>query len=588
MKKIYGLIRKKQDFCTAVGLNIFLLFLDILFCDVKYEVSDDFIMASIMSGAFGNEANPQLIFMNTILGYLLLPMYKVFPSVSWYFVLQIFTCFLSFSLVSYMLLKKHPKILAVFLSLLFILFFSDDVYILPQFTKSSMLVMMSGSVVFLWSTFEKKSLKIQVISGVICLIGSMLRIDSVYLSGTFLLWLIICEFISIVKSKEKWKKPFLYSIISGGILIILAFGLKELDTITYLNDEQSKYFREYNIARSQIVDSPDYGYEVYAKELQKIGISENDYHILRAWNFADNNIFSLEMMQKIAEIITEGNHQQTVELENLYEQLQTRKIFNYPIAIACIIISILYICFQKKTFRILIPWLISIALELYFFSIGRVLYRVEYGIFIGMFLSILYFWDDTQIRFKAYRDEIKSCLMVGIIILCLIKLPLYIPDLTYLKVNSDTRKQYIDSVFNDSWNYDARKYRKIVNKGKPDNDLLEEIENNRDNFYFLDFSTTIQSLYYEWNPFETLPINYFQNIYYLTGVTTNFPGTDWVLVNKGVENPLPSLVKDNVYLVDNNNLEIKLNYLREHYYPNVRAELYKTTSGYKIWKLYEN
>ena len=136
--------------------------------------------------------------------------------------------------------------------------------------------------------------------------------------------------------------------------------------------------------------------------------------------------------------------------------------------------------------------------------------------------------------------------------MCLIKLPLYIPDLSYLKVDSDTRKQYIDSVFNDSWNYDARKYRKVVNRHKPPNGLLAEIEDNRDNFYFLDFSTTIQCLYYEWNPIENLPINYFENAHYLTGVTTNFPGTDWILENKGLENPLPSLVKENVYLMPGN------------------------------------
>lgn len=128
----------------------------------------------------------------------------------------------------------------------------------------------------------------------------------------------------------------------------MAFGLRAVDIFTYLNDEQSEYFREYNIARSKIVDWPDYGYAAYAERLQKIGVSENDYYILRSWNFADNNVFSLEQMQKIADIITEYNQQQKLDLENVYEQIQTRKILNYPVAIASIVLSVLYICFQKK------------------------------------------------------------------------------------------------------------------------------------------------------------------------------------------------------------------------------------------------
>ena len=54
-----------------------------------------------------------------------------------------------------------------------------------------------------------------------------------------------------------------------------------------------------------------------------------------------------------------------------------------------------------------------------------------------------------------------------------------------------------------------------------------------------------------------------------------------------MSNQMKSLVIDNVYLVDNYNLEIKLNYLREHYYPEARAELYKVLDGYYVWKIYE-
>ena len=70
-------------------------------------------------------------------------------------------------------------------------------------------------------------------------------------------------------------------------------------------------------------------------------------------------------------------------------------------------------------------------------------------------------------------------------------------------------------------------------------------------------------------------------------MTTNFPDINNNLEEHEVENPMLSLLEDNVYLVDNSTLMIKLNYIREHYYPNAKAELYKEVAGYQIWKLYK-
>ena len=70
---------KKLDtnFNRALLINIFALGLVLLCCDLKYEVSDDFVMSTIVSGAYGAGRNPHLIFSNIFLGYILLPFYIV-------------------------------------------------------------------------------------------------------------------------------------------------------------------------------------------------------------------------------------------------------------------------------------------------------------------------------------------------------------------------------------------------------------------------------------------------------------------------------------------------------------------------------
>lgn len=112
-----------SNIVLAIGINLIFIILALAFCDIKYEVSDDFIMATIMSGAYGYEPNPQMIFMNTILGYLMIPFYKLFPAVSWYFVFQMLLCFVTFVLVVYMLLEKLDRFTAILLSVMLLTFF---------------------------------------------------------------------------------------------------------------------------------------------------------------------------------------------------------------------------------------------------------------------------------------------------------------------------------------------------------------------------------------------------------------------------------------------------------------------------------
>ena len=118
IKKVYN-----NNLFIAIGINIIFLSCVLLFCDIKYEVSDDFVMASIMSGAYGGEFNPQLIFVNTVVGYILLPLYHLFPQVSWYLVFQLLLCFFAFVLVTYMLLERNGKPVGVLLSIFLITFF---------------------------------------------------------------------------------------------------------------------------------------------------------------------------------------------------------------------------------------------------------------------------------------------------------------------------------------------------------------------------------------------------------------------------------------------------------------------------------
>ena len=70
--------------------------------------------------------------------------------------------------------------------------------------------------------------------------------------------------------------------------------------------------------------------------------------MMRNWNFADNEEFSLDIMQKTADIIE--NYRKNVEIskETILENIQNRGLQGYPVFIACVVLTVLGIVFQKK------------------------------------------------------------------------------------------------------------------------------------------------------------------------------------------------------------------------------------------------
>lgn len=595
MKKRITKIRNSRIWKSNVFLSISvnaIFFACILFlCDIKYEVSDDFVMASIISGAYGNGYNPHLIFINVIWGYLLLPFYYLFPGVSWYLIAQLMLCLFSFTLISYMFFERLSRCMGGVLVVLLLVFLGDDVYILVQFTKTASLAVMGGGIVFLWALWENKSLKLKIISSLVCLLGTLVRFNSIYIAGMFLLLLIITEFIRyFMYDKENFAKRFIRVIVPGILLVFVAFCMKGIDTYIYDQNEEYAYFREFGKVRAAIVDASDYGYWAYKDSLDEIGISENDYMILRTWNFADPEYFTIEKLQKIGDIIENYKKNIGISKEQLFENMQQRNIWSYPACIAVVLMFVLSIVFLKRWWLSLCCVGIIILYFLYFFAIERVVYRVEFSVLLCGFLCIAYFWEKLEIQRDIINIEIKRICAIMTSVCLFSELLLFYPDRSYLDVTNESRKNYIEEYFYNSWDYDARRYRKVVNKNKPENGLIKEIKENGDNFYFLDFQTTVQTLYYDWNPFRTLPVDFYNNTLYFAGVMMEFPDYNRILQKNSLENPMKDLVKESVYIVDSDEktLQYKISYLKEHYFPNVKAELYKEIDGYQIWKLREN
>jgi hypothetical protein len=114
------------------------------------------------------------------------------------------------------------------------------------------------------------------------------------------------------------------------------------------------------------------------------------------------------------------------------------------------------------------------------------------------------------------------------------------------------------------------------------------MKNDEDHFYLVDFQTGIQTLYFDFRPWERIEEGFFDTANYsiLGGVTMQHPAELALWRSRGIDpmSPYRSLVNDNIYVVDNRYADAKLAYLRKYYYPEAVKELVDTVSGMKIWK----
>ncbi len=573
----------------AFLLNAIFLILVLLFCDMKYEVSDDYVMDAILSGAYGTGYDEHLLFSNILLGYFLKFFYELIPVVSWYFVFQILVCFLSLWAVSYLVLEKNCHTVGILLSVLFVSFFSDDLYILVNFTKTAAVAAGAGGALFLYGFWnrEKRKYSCIVLGGILAVIGSMIRVQCIYIALAFL-FLSFLRYMWDCYRQDGWKilgRRALLGIVSCGLLVGIAFGVQDLNKAIWKTDSSYASFLTYNTRRASVTDTRTHGYESYKETLEQLGISETDYDMIKSWEFLDEDFFTEDLLDEVAVLFQDYHTEHVATVKYTLRKFWDRGYQTYVIVWGIAILFFLLLFLHPKQ----VPWeLVGLGvcacLLLYFFWAGRAKYRVEYSIYVCMAINLVTAFHKTEI------SQTQKRVFIGLTaLLCVLKIPLYIPDTSYQTMTDDEYTEYINDVFRKAGTFDIRKYRCDVNHRQPCGELESYIKADEEGYYLLDFNTAMQLVYYDFKPWIRVPMGYWQEYYsYLGGVTTGFPGnTDtWEEHGIDVRDPYKSIVNEGIYVVDGRHAHLKLAYLREQYYPNARMELVDTVNGMRIWKYY--
>lgn len=592
----------------AFLFNLIAFLICLIFYDFKYEVSDDYITDAVLSGAFGNGYDSKLLFGNVILGYFLVFLYKLIPVISFYFVLLLVLDFISATVVLYLIFKKKTNLVTVCLACIFLIYFSKDLYVLIQFTKVSTAAGIAGGVLILHGLWEAEKHRVRyIISGTLLMTaGTMVRFTTIYVFALFLVLAFIHKAKDYAKNmnkeagKNNAKTIFIVDLVKRFVVCVLVigilFGIKYLGAwICSLDETYTDYYSFHDI-RYTITDRSTPDFNDIENEYSKLGLDIIDYYMLNSWNFLDKEVYPDSLLQRVAAIHKNAAISKGTSFSDVVEILISRQTLIIPVAAALYLLVVISLFLSKKRLYpvVLLATVILLFVGLVYY--GRIMYRVESSVYFAAVACLLSSFSLDEDGFLAMLKKSGSgdrTLVVGLCsIVVILGLASFIPDvitkISLLKCSDSEYRENFENSLRHSGEYAHEKAGFPSDKRKLTPNLIKFTDEHPENYYFVDFTSGIQHLYFNYSPWVRPEQGLFKHYSYYGGCTMRHPGERSALIANGVDpdNPYKSMANDNVYLIDNYLYESRILYFKKYYNPKAKMKRVGEIDGFSIWKVY--
>lgn len=544
------------SFKVAVAINFFIFI--VCFClGEKFclGVSDDYFMARILEGIYGDDYNVHMVFVNVLYGYVLLPLYHLFPSVGWYYVGEIAAVFISFTTVSYVLIKKMGLQWGTILSALFVACFARDFYLTVQFTQCAAALGAAGMLLFVYSLdckFVEK--KMFLFALLLMMWGFCMRSDAFLMGIPFCALSLIFFAKKIINNKRKF-------ILCAALVFLGLMGCKYLNDVHYTTPEYKKY-SEFQPHRVMLGDKDNYDKDAVYDEIEENGMYGEDYSMLLNWIFYDSETFSVDSLKRITDKILKYTSPLKIPA------LPSKALYRFDISIthpccwAYILICLILLYSGRK--KSLYAWgslAILLALMAYLVYLMRMVYRVETGLF--FYATVLAIPLLKEMRSISNRRFTMLLVFFAIAyILCF-----YFTGSCQRSISSGSlidvsRKKTVLSGYSAVWDY------------------MDSLPGNT--VFVVPMNTYWSFAGYRGPLYRSERIGSWKRIICIGFWTPYFPDVELSLKEYGIENPIRDVVKENVVFVGNN--EILLDFLHRHYSENISVDTLRDINGVKFLK----
>lgn len=548
----------KRAFLYSSVINLFFLVLCLVFGDIKFGAIDDYFMAAVLTGAHGTDYNPHLLFVNAIYGYALLPLYHLFPKVGWYYIGEMLAVFVSFMSIGYVLLRRCGERWGVLIAALFTAMFASDFYLVIQFTQCASILSAAGMLLFAHAVVDCRAPKgtrndvILVALGVLLLLwGSVMRWQAFLMGMPF-----FCVGL-LFNLNQCWR--FKWVTVAGlAVMFVGAYAMHLFDSSLYKSAEYAPYM-EIQDPRAVLGDVSDYNQNATYEDIEEMGLSGKDYHMLTEWIFYDTEFFSAKKMRSITNVINyyrndlERREFPRLLLSALGHSIQSPLFWTW--LTFCLVIWVT----NRKKFVYL--WA-SLAVIFYLMTLlldsNRLVYRVESGFWLYAAVLAVPLWG-------SFRYELPRKLVVAaLVVIALANVFTYATSGKLVRGPGSGELRTL--AIEDSTDYDQ---------------VFAYIDSQPDKMFLLSMNAYMRFSHHKNPPYLAEPIGSYRRTVSFGYWTPYLPEITRTLAEFGITNPIKDVVHDNVIVINEGRLA---DFLQRHYYDSVAVDTLKEIGEMTFFK----
>ena len=548
----------KRALTYSLIINLFFLALCLIFGDLKFGAVDDYFMAARLTGALGTDYNPHLIFVNAIYGYALLPLYHLFPAIGWYYIGEMFSVFLSFTVIGYVLLQRCGERWGAILAALFTALFASDFYLVVQFTQCASILSAAGMLLFVFGIIRSRNnqTKLQVaipfILGIILMLwGSIMRWQAFLMGMPF-----FCLGLLFIL-RECWSAK--RHVIAGiAILFAGAFGMHAFDQKIYQSPTYED-FNKFQGPRVALGDNSNYNQNAVLEDIEELGLSSKDYNLLTEWIHYDTEAFSADSLKRYTDIIPPYRDENRIQdiPRNLLNALS--KSLHSPLFwtwfFFCLIV---YFTNSKKALYAWTSLILILALMAHLLAIGRLVYRVESGFW--LYAAVLAIPLFNKITFSISQKLVYTIL--GVIATANVISYACSGAMVRNPVNGEKRTIAVE---------DSTDYTQVFNY----------IDNQSDKMFLLSMNAFMRFSHHRNPPYLATPPGVFKRTVSFGYWTPYLPEVNEALNEFDITNPIKDIIKDNVIVLNEPGLR---DFLQRHYYDSITIDTLESIGDMTFFK----
>lgn len=551
--------RKMLEFAGSMFLSAVLFLIIYKFIPIVYSTNDDRMIAELVSGQFTGTPESYGIQMTFCFTWFLSKLYEITRALNWYGIVLIAVQMFSFGAILYRIQsfsEKWPgKLVLMIMAIGAFVGIWLKVYVQLTYTTTAAFV---GMAAIFWYATSETDWKNILMVGILANIAFCIRPNIFYMlipaTGLVYLWKLI--------GKKDLKKltigaPFMILAVTAVLFVINAAAYSK---------EGWKEFRDFFDVRTNVYDYYDLlPYEEYPELYEPYGISEEEFNMMRVYDYTVLGDLPKEFFPEYLEAVKELEKEQGITF--VTKSVDAVKTFvkdvlgnaygieNALLFVAAVILLILLI--WKKNYPLAIYLAVQSAamcvLWLYFTYWGRAIERIQMTmslIFLAVILHVLFEMRNMHLYREEETGKISGNGMAALALGCGALILIAAGKFGHFRT---------DNIAKTYWYNDVQT-------------IKEYCANDPDRLYYMDIATMTE-LYGKCTIKNTEPdyINYIS----LGDWTAYCPHYEEKLKNHGVENVAESITDDNTYVIMLHNYQLKC--MKE--YLNVEEEWVETIFG---------